>query len=253
MRILLIKRVTLVVFIGSLCALAVALGIPVAQVAKLVSPETREYWAGSPDIIWQVQTRSKMIALTFDDGPSPTFTPEILDIFKKNKVQGTFFVIATEAEKHPGIVSRMVSEGHEIANHTYHHKYLYRLTAEEVKKELILAEKAITQAAGVKPKLFRPPGGYYNEEIVEAARELGYKVIIWSWKQQSMDWKNPGTQAIISKVLQDAASGGIIVFHDRGGNRTQTVQALQPIIAGLKEKGFRLVTVSAMLRDAATK
>jgi len=118
-RVFFVKRVTLVLAVFLI--LGAALSIPVTVGVKQVSPETREYWNGSKDIIWHISTKEKMIALTFDDGPSPTFTPQILDILKKNKVKGTFFMIAREAEKYPDIVRRLVSEGHEIANHTYNH------------------------------------------------------------------------------------------------------------------------------------
>jgi len=248
-RVFFVKRVTLVLT-AAILILGAALSIPVTVGVKQVSPETREYWNGSKDIIWHISTKEKMIALTFDDGPSPTFTPQILDILKKNKVKGTFFMIAREAEKYPDIVRRLVSEGHEIANHTYNHKYLHNSTEADLKKELTLAEETIIKAGGVKPKLFRPPGGYYNEMIVKVSKEMGYRVIIWSWEQQSRDWANPGTPTIIRRVLEDASSGNIIVFHDRGGNRVQTVQAMQPIIDGLKQNGFKLVTVSEMLRNS---
>lgn len=247
MRFIIIKR-TAVFMVIFLAVLGAAITLPVAQVSKL-SPETREYWKDSKDIVWQVPLDQKMIALTFDDGPSQTFTPEILDILRKNKVKATFFVIAREAEKYPKIVRQVVSDGNEIANHTYSHKYLYRLSKEEIKNEMLSAEKVIIEITGIKPKLFRPPGGYFNKDIVTAARELGYKVIIWSWEQQSGDWRNPGTQVIIQKVLENAGSGNIVVFHDRGGNRIQTVRALQPIIDGLKQKGFKIVTVSEMLQN----
>lgn len=247
MRIFIIKKITLIFIIsGLLCGTAISLSLPVFQVTKRLSPETREYWAGSPDIIWHVNTKNKMIALTFDDGPSPTFTPQILDILKKNNAKATFFVVAQRAEKLPDIVRRMVYEGHEVANHTYNHPYLNGITEKEFQDELALADKTLIKVTGVKPKLFRPPGGYYNEKIVRVAKEMGYRVVIWSWEQQSRDWANPGTAAIIRSVLKNAAGGNIVVFHDQGGNRTQTVQALQPIINGLKENGFKLVTVSDM-------
>lgn len=249
MRVLFIKKTTLIILISSLFLGTAVIFFPAVQVTKRVSPETREYWAGSNDILWHVNTRQKMIALTFDDGPSATFTPQILDILKKNRVKATFFVIAQRTEKYPGIVQRMVYEGHEIANHTYNHKYLKGLTEKDLLEELALADRAIYRMTGVKPKLFRPPGGYYNEKIVRVASGLGYKVVIWSWEQQSRDWANPGTPAIIRSVLKNAGNGNIVVFHDQGGNRTQTVQSLQPIIDGLKAEGFKLVTVSQMFAE----
>ncbi len=246
MRVFFIRKVAVIIFLF-LLVLAVMIGIPAAMVSKTVSPESREYWEGSTDIVWHVDTREKVIALTFDDGPSTTFTPMILDILKKNNAKATFFVIARRAEIYQDIVHRIVYEGHEIASHTYNHRYLNRITENELREELSLADITIRQVAGVKPKLFRPPGGYYNEKIVRVSKEFGYKVVIWSWEQQPKDWANPGTQTIIRRVLKDAASGNIVVFHDQGGNRTQTVQALQPIINDLKSKGYKFITVSEMI------
>ena len=248
MRVFYVNRLIIIlILIAALVVLTAVISVPVTQTLQRVSPETREYWKGSNDIIWHVNTSQKMIALTFDDGPSPTFTPQIIEILKKNNVKGTFFVIAKEAEKYPEIVRRAVYLGNEIGNHTYNHNYLNRYTEDEFRQELILAESAILKSARVKPKLFRPPGGYYNENIVKVSKKHGYKVIIWSWEQQPVDWANPGTEAIIRRVLKNVGSGNIIVFHDRGGDRRQTVQALQPVIDGLKEKGFKMVTVSEML------
>lgn len=249
MRVYFFKKITLIA-VAIMVIFTIVIFIPTVLAFKRVSPETREYWIGSSDIVWNVPTSDKMISLTFDDGPSPTFTPQILDILKENNVKGTFFVIASEAEKYPEIIKRMVKEGNEIANHTYNHKYLKGLPEQEFRQELIQAESSIVRITGIKPKLFRPPGGYYNDAIVKVSRDLGYKVIIWSWEQQSRDWANPGTNSIIGRVTKNAASGNIIVFHDRGGDRIQTVQALQPIIDALKEKGFKLVTVSEMLTNS---
>lgn len=249
MRFFFIPRLSLIV-ITCFLVFGVAVGFPLVQVLKHVSPETREYWKDSSDIIWNVHTKGKMIALTFDDGPSPTFTPQVLDILKKNHVKATFFVIGREAGKYPDIIKRITAEGNEIANHTYNHKNFRQLTNEELRQELLQAESVILETVGFKPKLFRPPGGYYNEQVVQVSKELGYKVVLWSWEQQTGDWTNPGTYTIIRRVLNNAASGNIVVFHDRGGNRSQTVRALQPIIDGLKDKGYKMVSVSEMLGNS---
>jgi polysaccharide deacetylase family sporulation protein PdaB len=247
MRVFTLKKITLGIAI-CIFVLTSVVTIPVVNVLQRLSPETKEYWTGSKDIIWNVNTQEKVIALTFDDGPSLTFTPQILDILKKNKVKATFFVIANEATKYPEIVRRMVDEGHEVANHTYNHHYLNRFGEKALKEEILQAEETLIRITGLKPVLFRPPGGYFNERIVKVSKELKYTIVIWSWEQQPKDWANPGTFAIIRSALKKATGGNIIVMHDRGGDRIQTVQALQPIIEGLKEKGFRLVTVSEMIK-----
>lgn len=177
MRVIFFKKIPLFILAAAVI-FGVTIGIPAVSVIKKISTETRDYWEGSKDIIWHVNTKEKMIALTFDDGPSPTFTPEVLDILKKSNAHGTFFVIAHEVEKYPDIVRRLVYEGNEVANHTYNHKYLNRISKEDLRAELNLAESIIIKASGLKPKLFRPPGGYYNKDIVEVSKEQGYKVFI---------------------------------------------------------------------------
>lgn len=216
--------------------------------------ELRDYWIGSNDIIWNVNTSDKLIALTFDDGPSPHFTPQVLNILAQNDVKATFFLIGREADKLPDITRKIVENGNEIGNHTYFHPTtLKNININKVKNEITKTEDAIYQITNIRPVLFRPPGGYFNKEIVESAKELNYTTILWSWNQQTNDWKNPGVEKIVETVLKNPRSGDIIIFHDRGGDRTQTIESLQPIIDGLKEKGFKIVTVSELIKNKKTK
>jgi len=199
------------------------------------------------DAVWAVETDEKVISFTFDDGPDPTFTPQILKILKKNEVKGTFFTVGKQIVRFPEVARMIVSDGHEIANHTYSHPYLNNLNLDQFHEELEKAHQTIMEYTKKEPTLFRPPGGFYNQDIISIAKEKGYKTILWSWTQQTRDWANPGTEYIIKKVLTNAKSGDIVIFHDCGGDRSQTVNALEPIIIGLKEKGFRLITVSELL------
>lgn len=226
-----------------ICVLFLFLGIAGGAFARISELRGRNI----SDVVWAVETEEKVISFTFDDGPDPIFTPQILEILKKNDVKCTFFTVGRQIVRFPEVAQKIAAEGHEIANHTYSHPYLDNIDLGQFKGELEKAHQTIVQYTQFQPTLFRPPGGFYNKEIIDIAKKEGYKIILWSWTQQTRDWANPGTEYIINKVLTNAKNGDIVIFHDCGGDRTQTVQALEPIITGLKEKGFQLVTVSELL------
>ncbi|WP_237416812.1 polysaccharide deacetylase family protein [Halobacillus halophilus] len=207
----------------------------------------RHYYEEKGTAIWEVPTETKWVAVTFDDGPSGTYTPEIMEVLKKHGAKGTFFVVGSRAQKHPDLIREMVEEGHEIANHTYHHPSFTGISKQEIVKEIGFTAEVIKEITGEPPTLFRPPGGVYNDIIVDTASEEGYMVVMWSWHQDTKDWQSPGVNRIVDTVLQHSKNGDIILFHDFGGNRSQTVQALNRILPVLKEDGFQFVTVSELI------
>jgi len=248
MIILLFKRKkfwTLLLLIG-----IISIGSSFYAIKDVASSENREYWSNSNDVVWEVHTSDNVIALTFDDGPDPVYTPQVLEILRKNGVRGTFFAVGQQMEKYPELTKLIVQRGNEIANHTYSHPSLRRIGKTKLKDELVKTRQIIQTITSSDPTLFRPPEGYYNKAIVNIARENGYKVILWSWTQDTRDWSNPGVERIINKVLDNAKHGDIVIMHDCGGNRSQTIQALQPIIDGLKKKGLDMITVSELLKKA---
>jgi peptidoglycan/xylan/chitin deacetylase (PgdA/CDA1 family) len=109
------------------------------------------------------------------------------------------------------------------------------------------AQQAIAQVTGKIPHLFRPPGGYYNDSVVEAAKQVNALVVLWSWHQDTRDWRSPGVQAIVNKVLNNARNGDIVLFHDHLDGKSQTVEALKQILPELKARGYRFITVSDLL------
>lgn len=225
--------------------------LALTAVPVLAGPGTkgREYYEQRGEIVWEVPTDQKVIALTFDDGPDPADTPEILALLRQYEAKATFFVIGRRVEQYPDLVRREAEEGHEIANHTFTHSYMNnrKLSAVQMAEELRKTDRAITAATGQKPRLFRPPGGYYNERVVEASKQIGYKVVMWSWHQDTEDWHTPGVQRIVDKVLGNARNGDIVLFHDYVEGKTQTVEALRRILPELSQRGFRFVTVSELL------
>ncbi|WP_245856227.1 polysaccharide deacetylase family protein [Paenibacillus rigui] len=209
----------------------------------------RAYYEQRGEVVWEVPTEEKMMALTFDDGPDPADTPQILDLLKQYDVKATFFLIGNKAERYPELVQREVAEGHELGNHTYHHAYFNRgVTERRIHDELGKAQEAIYRISGQKPQLFRPPGGYYNEMLIQTARKEGFMVVMWSWHMDTLDWDTPGVHKITSKVLKNARNGDIVLFHDYVEGRTETIAALKQILPELKQRGYKFVTVSELLR-----
>jgi polysaccharide deacetylase family sporulation protein PdaB len=198
-------------------------------------------------VIKKVQTDKPWIALTFDDGPDPLETPEILDVLKKYDAKATFFVIGEQGHKYPDIIHREVSEGHELANHSFSHRDFRRLSGEGILQEIIKSDNEIFSITGQHTKLFRPPEGYCNKLIVQTAEQAGYTVILWTWYQDSKDWSKPGVPKIVNRVISNAHPGDIVLFHDRISGRSQTVKALKAILPELQKQGYKFVTVSELI------
>ncbi|WP_274307618.1 polysaccharide deacetylase family protein [Solibacillus daqui] len=213
---------------------------------RTAAEKGRKFYEDAGYIIWDIQTEKKVVALTFDDGPQATHTENVLNLLDQYDAKGTFFIVGQQAEKYPQIVRRMYETGHEIANHTYSHPY--SKSVPKVMKEIEKTNKILYSITGFSTKLFRPVEGNYTDELVtEVARE-GYKLVMWSWHLDTEDWKDPGVNKIVNTVLTGIEQGDVVLFHDGGGNREQTVQALEKILPELKKQGYSFVTISEMLR-----
>lgn len=227
--------------------MAVLLAFCSCPVYSFAEIKNRAYWEAKGDIVWDIHTKEKVIALTFDDGPDPRYTGQILQLLDKYKAKGTFFVMGHKAEKNPSLLQEMQAKGHEIANHTYRHPPLRSISSANLKKEIKATDDVIYSITGKYPSLFRPPGGVYDDKVVEAAKSQHHLVIMWSWTQDTKDWTNPGVQRIVTKVCKNAKPGNVVLFHDSGGNRTQTVKAVEIILDRLSKEGYQFVTVSQLL------
>ncbi len=194
-----------------------------------------------PGTFYMLKTDTKVVALTFDDGPNGNFTPKILDILKKNNVRATFFVLGQAAEKYPTVVARIKNEGHEIGNHGYNHQYLQSgLVA-----DLIKTDQAVFTLTGSHTYLYRPPGGRISKQQLNLIEQNGHTVTLWS--VDSDDWLNPGSGKIVQNVTKRVFPGSLILFHDGGDSqRGQTVDSLETIIRQLKTMGYEFITVGEM-------
>jgi len=211
----------------------------------------RPYYEETGEVVWDINTEDKIIALTFDDGPHPKYTAAILDLLAKYDAKATFFIIGKNAEKYPEVVLRSYSEGHELANHTFSHPF--KVSVAELQKELRQTKEIIYSITGFSPALFRPVGGNYNDSMINAAVRDGYKVVMWSWHQDTQDWKQPGVKKITQKVLKGSKPGDVILFHDGGGDRSQTIKALEEILPVLKKQGYTFVTISELIESKQQK
>lgn len=209
--------------------------------------KNRYYYEKQGTAIWEVPVKEKVVAITFDDGPNDLYTPQVLDLLKKYNAKATFFLIGERVTRYPEVALREIEEGHEVANHTFSHARLQYLSDEQIRNQLQKTHEAIINATHVEPVLFRPPFGYYSERSINAVHELGYLTVMWSWHQDTFDWSNPGVYKIVSNVLKDTRKGDIVLFHDHGGDRTQTIDALKQILPALQKQGYSFVTVSQLL------
>ena len=189
--------------------------------------------------------KEKVIALTIDDGPWPKTTGEMLDILKLNNVKATFFWVGSALQENPEIAKRVVAEGHAIGNHTWHHWYR-KMDEATAKSEIEKTNDLIYKTTGVKTSFFRPPGGYLNNGLAAYAKSQKNSVVMWSVTSADTD-PRAKYQVFVKNVIRDAKPGAIVLMHDGGGNRERTVKALPAIVSGLKQQGYRFVTVPELL------
>ncbi|MCC3375003.1 polysaccharide deacetylase family protein [Cohnella sp. REN36] len=236
---------------AAVCGLSAFLLAAGASDAAQAVPKPRSYYESTGEVIWEVPVGEKVIALTFDDGPDPKDTSQILDLLQQYHAKATFFIMGRKAKEHPEIVKREALEGHEIANHTYTHPVLVRCSAKQIQEEISKTQNILAETAGVRPVLFRPPEGFFDARVLEATKAHGLKTVLWSWHHPTDDWSRPGVGHIVRGALGDVRNGDIILFHDYVHGPTQTIAALRQILPKLTEDGYRFVTVSELLRDKA--
>ncbi|TBL67904.1 polysaccharide deacetylase family protein [Paenibacillus thalictri] len=193
-------------------------------------------------------------ALTFDDAPDDKYTPQVLDILKKYNVKATFFVVGSRAEKHPGMVKRMVQEGHIVGNHSYNHALFPKLDDDTFKHQINKTDDIINKLTGYNPKFFRPPYGEISESQLNWAASRN--ILVVNWNVDSQDWRQVNEQRVIHNVMKDVKPGCIILQHSAGGpgqDLSGTVKALPSIIEQIRAKGISLVTLPELLGQPKQK
>ena len=202
--------------------------------------------------IYHEPVKEKVVALTFDDGPSPVWTPRILDVLKGADVKATFFMLGEHVKMYPDVARRVAREGHTIGNHTYDHHVLLYYHSKELESEIRRTEDIIKEVTGVRTLYFRPPKAWMTSAEKRLVKSMGYEVVLWSLN--SKDWVTFDDKYMIKYLLRHVRPGDIILFHDsggafstEGGDRDETVLAVMRLIERLKEKGWRFVTVDELV------
>ena len=187
----------------------------------------------------------RLLALSFDDGPAD-LTPTILDLLAAHGARATFFVIGERIGGREQVLARAVVEGHEIGNHTLTHRRLNELNQDEIELELRTTSGLVERAAGVAPRLFRPPYGFAGLAAHPVAQRLGMTVVRWT--SIVNDWEGAGADEIAGAALEGVAPGAVIVLHDGGGDRRATLLAVERLLPQLEARRYELVTVSELLQ-----
>lgn len=188
------------------------------------------------------------ICLTFDDGPTIEYTPLILDLLQEYGAKATFFVLGEFVEYYPDIACRIAEEGHELGNHTFSHPDLTLLSTDELKKEILRTQQIVHAHTNKHCSLFRPTYGvFYNETVNYVEEELGLGFVLWSRDMLIKDWELPGSDVLSKRIDSNAKSGSVVLLHDGGGNREQTVETLKHTLPNLIKQGYQFITVSEMI------
>jgi peptidoglycan/xylan/chitin deacetylase (PgdA/CDA1 family) len=223
---------------------------PSPRLEKAISPAPKPKPVSTPSgpqiTFNSVYVEGPFVALTFDDGPHATLTPKLLDLLAARNLKATLFVVGQNAAEYPEILKRAVREGHEIANHSWSHPNLGKMSDEGVRRELQKTDDAIVAATGKRPTLMRPPYGSLTAAQKRWIHdEFGYRIIIWD--VDPLDWKRPGPSVVTARILKESKAGSIILVHDI---HPPTLEAMPGTFEQLVRKGFKSVTVTELLAMA---
>lgn len=216
-----------------------ALVITVAIVAGV-----HAYGPGERELVRKVPTTHKVVAFTFDDGPHPAATPELLALLEEKEVKATFFILGRNGEANLPLLKEIIAAGHEIGNHGYSHQFLRQMGMDRYLAD-VKRNEALLNRAGVTTTLFRPPGGGYNDNLVAKLQQDGYRTVMWS--VDTRDWSRPDADQVVKRATDHLEPGAIFLFHD-GQSDLPTVKAVRILIDRFREQGYSIVTVGELLR-----
>ncbi|MFL5995927.1 MAG: polysaccharide deacetylase family protein [Streptomyces sp.] len=227
--------------------LAAGASVWTAQAGALGGPSPKATTAAKPgsavktvaaDIAHASDQGARGVNITIDDGPDPEWTPQVLEVLRQYGVKATFCMVGTQAQAHPDLVKQVVAAGHRLCDHSVSHDTTMDKKSQAYQAQEILdAERMITQASGgIRPMYYRAPGGAFTPYSRHLAASRGMRPL--GWNVDSKDFERPGTAAIVATVERELPGGPTILFHDAGGDRSQTVEALRQILPRLKEQGY---------------
>ncbi|MCL6595012.1 MAG: polysaccharide deacetylase family protein [Firmicutes bacterium] len=226
----------------ALCAVT-ALGTACARGA----PRTAGTGAAVPPALYRVATSRPAVALTYDDGPraGPGGTEAIVALLKANGAHATFFVLGEEVARHPEVVRAAARAGMEIENHADRHLHLPGLGEAALRRAVAGGADAVERTVGRRPHWLRPPYGALSPRVRRVAHDLGERVVLWS--TDTRDWTNPGSGAIVRRVLGRLRPGDIVLMHDGGADRSQTVEATRQLLPALRARGYEMLTLDELV------
>ncbi|MEU1358466.1 polysaccharide deacetylase family protein [Micromonospora zamorensis] len=207
---------------------------------------SQDVGSGALEVVWSGPTGQRLVALTFDDGPAPQWTPMVLDTLAEHRVPATFFLVGAQVRRHADVIRDRLS-GHEVGNHSWAHRDLAELDTTEAYDDLRRSHDAIADVTGVPPRLLRPPYGHLGGAVLHAAARLDYRLVLWSL--QMVEREYPGDPAgHARRIVSNVRPGTIVLGHDVGARRRLVaLRGLTDMINGLRSRGYTFVTVSALL------
>jgi peptidoglycan/xylan/chitin deacetylase (PgdA/CDA1 family) len=199
---------------------------------------------------------SRLLALTYDDGPNDPYTMRLLEVLERHGAKATFFLIARFVEQQPEVARTVVAAGHVLGNHTWDHPNLIFANSAEVRRQLQQTQRAIFDATGVEPKLFRPPFGGRRPVTLRVARGLGLQSVMWN--VSCHDWKAGSAAEIVSHAARQVRGGDVILLHDGGHqrvgvDRSRSVEATERLLTRYRDEGFRFVTIPEMMGSGSLR
>jgi peptidoglycan-N-acetylglucosamine deacetylase len=210
-------------------------------------------WAWLPHLltagcVWRGPRTARRLALTFDDGPDPEWTPRVLDVLAAAEVRATFFLVGERAERAPALVRRMVAEGHEVGNHSWSHRSLWLCGPRATARQIRDAHACLAELAGAAPRHFRPPWGMVNAAMFAVLRGIGERCVFWSIQPEGL--RPAPAERQVDSVLRRAVPGAIVDLHDAEGTPgapARLLAALPPLVADLRDRGYACTTVAELL------
>ena len=232
------------------CLVSAGLGFGIAAVVWPGRP-TNPAPAGRKGAVFRVETKQRLVALTFDDGPDPRWTPRVLELLRQYHAHATFFQVGKNVVAHPDLVHAVLDDGDEVADHTWDHPDLELMPAAQVGTEITQGADALRQVGAPSPKYFRPPKGLTDEAVGVLADANQYRTIFWDLCLERFVDHTPDMRDALDHMLTRVKPGSIILAHDGGiPDRTKTMKTLPMLLQGLKARGYKMVDVTQLLKAA---